>query len=74
MDDFFGDYVEELGARGLQQDTAMNGEYSHQPRVGEAGMYKAGHCMQGLSACSRAAGAVAFFPVASSLAELTTRP
>lgn len=26
VDDFFGDYVEQLGARGLQQDEPMNGE------------------------------------------------
>ena len=26
VDDFFGDYVEQLGARGLQQDVSMNGE------------------------------------------------
>ena len=29
VDDFFPDYVEQLGARGLQQDVPMNGENAH---------------------------------------------
>lgn len=32
VDDFFGDYVEQLGARGLQQDVSMNGENVEGPQ------------------------------------------
>ena len=36
VDDFFHDYVEQLGARGLQQDVPMNGEDAllHHPSLG----------------------------------------
>ena len=38
VDDFFGDYVEQLGARGLQQDVPMHGESVEAPAIDRTAM------------------------------------